>query len=126
MNDSNVLPGIHAKKNALIYDFLADTHHKKQELCLMVDLSSVNAQTIATYFCEVINSSDYETLRFSFDSLVRQTPHVILIGKPQEVLNAMQQFYTEKNHRSFLRLQKRSFDADASAPLLVCYFRISG
>ena len=93
MNDPNVLPGIRAKKNALVYDFLADSRRREQEMCLMVDLPGEDSQTVASFFCETINTVGYESIHFSFDSLGGQPPRVILKGEPQEVLNLMQLFY---------------------------------
>lgn len=93
MNDRNVLPGIRAKKNAIVYDFLADTHRSQQELCLMVDLPGADSQAVSSFFCDTINDGGYESIRFSFDSLGGQTPRVILKGKPDQVLGLMQRFY---------------------------------
>ena len=93
MNDRNVLPGIRAKKNAIIYDFLSDSHRREQELCLMVDLPGADSQAVSSFFCNVINDGGYESIRFSFDSLGGQTPRVILKGKPDQVLGLMQRFY---------------------------------
>ena len=96
MNDPNVLPGIRAKKNAIIYDFLMENHRKEQEMCLIVDLPGEDSQTASAFFCEAINSGSYANIRFSFDSLAGQTPRVILNGQPDEVLNLMQRFYSAK------------------------------
>lgn len=93
MNDPNVLPSIRAKKNALVYDFLADSHRKEQELCLMADLPGEDALAVSSFFCEAINNGGYGNIRFSFDSLGGQTPRVILKGQPDEVLALMQRFY---------------------------------
>lgn len=93
MNDRNVLPGIRAKKNAIIYDFLSDSHRREQELCLMVDLPGADSQAVSSFFCNAINDGGYESIHFSFDSLGGQTPRVILKGKPDQVLGLMQQFY---------------------------------
>lgn len=93
MNDPNVLPGIRAKKNAIIYDFLMANHHKEQEMCLIADLPGENSRDASAFFCEAINSGHYQSLCFSFDSLAGQTPRVILNGQPDEVLALMQRFY---------------------------------
>ena len=96
MNDPNVLPGIRAKKNALVYDFLACSRRQEAEMCLMLDLPGLASQDIASAFCEAINSSGYESLHFSFDSLGGQTPRVILKGKPEEVLGLIGQYYRKE------------------------------
>lgn len=93
MNDPNVLPGIRAKKNALVYDFLLQNRRSEPEMCLMVDLPGRDSQAVSSFFCEAINDGGYESIRFSFDSLGGQTPRVILTGKPQDVLELIQRFY---------------------------------
>ena len=94
MNDPNVLPGIRAKKNALVYDFMAAKHRRETEMCLMVDLPGKDSQAVAAFFCDAINAGGYETIHFSFDSLGGQTPRVILRGQPQQVL-ALMALYNE-------------------------------
>ena len=96
MNDPNVLPGIRAKKNAIVYDFLLENHRREQELCLMADLPGEDSQVISAFFCEQISGGGYGSIRFSFDSLGGHTPRVILKGQPDEVLGLMQRFYAEK------------------------------
>ena len=93
MGNPNVLPAIRAKKNAIVYDFLADNRRREQELCLMADLPGEDSQAVASFFCQAINDGGYGSIHFSFDSLGGQTPRVILKGEPQEVLGLMQQFY---------------------------------
>ena len=93
MNDPNVLPGIRAKKNALVYDFMADAHRRKQEMCLMTDLPGMDSLAVSSFFCEAISSGKYENIRFSFDSLNNHTPRVILRGDPGNVLELMRLFY---------------------------------
>lgn len=94
MNDSNVLPGIRAKKNALVYDFLVQNRRSEPEMCLMVDLPSRDSLAVSSFFCDAINAGCYADIHFSFDSLGGQTPRVILKGNPQQVMALMQQFYT--------------------------------
>ena len=95
MNDPNVLPGIRAKKNAIVYDFLLEQHRREPEICLMADLPGKDSQAVSSYFCEKLSSGGYESICFSFDSLGGHTPRVILKGKPQEAMALMQQFYEE-------------------------------
>ena len=96
MNDPNILPGIRAKKNAIVYDFLTDNHRREQELCLLADLPGENSQAVCSFFCDLINGGGYSSIQFSFDSLGGQVPRVILKGQPDEVLELMQRFYAEE------------------------------
>ena len=93
MNDPNVLPGIRAKKNSIVYDFLVQNRRSKSEMCLMVDLPGRDSQAVSSFFCDAINAAIDAELHFSFDSLGGQTPRVILKGHPQQVLKLMEQFY---------------------------------
>ena len=93
MNDPNVLPGIRAKKNAIVYDFLLQNRRNESEMCLMVDLPGRDSQAVSSFFCDAINAAGNAELHFSFDSLGGQTPRVILKGQPQQVLKLMEQFY---------------------------------
>lgn len=95
MNDPNILPGIRAKKNAIVYDFMAETRRREQELCLLADLPGEDSQAVYTFFCDAISTGGYGSIRFSFDSLGGHTPRVILKGQPDEVLGLMQRFYAE-------------------------------
>lgn len=92
MNDPNVLPGIRAKKNAIVYDFLLQNRRNESEMCLIVDLPGRDSQAVSSFFCDAINAAGNAELHFSFDSLGGQTPRVILKGNPQQVLKLMQQF----------------------------------
>ncbi len=95
MNDPNVLPGIRTKKNAIVYDFLADSHRHKQECCMLLDLPAANSESVAEFFCSAINSGDYGDVIFSFDSLGGRTPRVILKGQTDCVLALIQRFRAE-------------------------------
>ena len=93
MNDPNVLPSIRAKKNAIVYDFLADKYASKPEMCLLLDLPGADSQSVSAFFCDAINGSNCKNIRFAFDSLGGQTPRVTLKGDPQQVLALVQRFY---------------------------------
>ncbi len=95
LNDANVLPGIRAKKNALIYDFMIENRRREPEMCLMLDLPASDDEKVSGFFCEAINNGEYKGIQFSFDSMGGHTPRVILKGKPEDVLRLMQQFYAE-------------------------------
>ena len=95
LNDPNVLPGIRTKKNAIVYDFLADSHRLKQECCMLLDLPAANFEAVAEFFCSAINSGDYGDVIFSFDSLGSRTPRVILKGQTDCVLALIEHFRAE-------------------------------
>lgn len=87
MNHPSVRPGIAAKKNAMIYDFLAYDKKTAHEACLVLDFPG-DEQILAPLFCDIVNSGGYQNLRFSFGAQRNQTPRVILTGSAEEVLDA--------------------------------------
>ena len=39
VENPNVKPSIHAKSNAIVYDFMLDNHKKENEICMIVDFT---------------------------------------------------------------------------------------
>ena len=95
MNDPNVLPGIRAKKNAIVFDFLAEKRRSIREACLVLDLPGCDFEAVPAFFCSAINSGAYGDIVFSFDSLGGQTPRVILKGETDAVLALVERFRAE-------------------------------
>ena len=91
MHHPSVRSSIIAKKNALIYDFLLDTHKTKEEICIILDLPDKNEKEVAEYFCYTISNGNYHDIHFSFDSL-NKMPRVIIKGANKEVLKLVSQY----------------------------------
>lgn len=90
----SVRPSIIAKKNALIYDFLLDTHKMDSQICMILDLPNRNEKDVSEFFCNNICNGDYHNLQFSFDSL-HGLPRVIIKGDNSEVLRLVNIYYNE-------------------------------
>jgi len=82
----SVRPSVIAKKNALIYDFLLDTHKTYNQICIILDLPDTNEKKVSDFFCKNICNGDYHDIQFSFDTL-SGLPRVIIKGDSSEVLN---------------------------------------
>ena len=82
----SVRPSVIAKKNALIYDFLLDTHKTYNQICIILDLPDTNEKKVSDFFCKSICNGDYHDIQFSFDAL-SGLPRVIIKGNSSEVLN---------------------------------------
>lgn len=87
----NVAPAIQAKRNALIFDFLADDHKQRDEMCTVIDEQATleDANAISEFFCDAINREWQGVIRFGF-SFNGSWARVILTG-PED---AVQQLLT--------------------------------
>ena len=87
-----VQPSIQAKRHALIYDFLSENKKTKEEICMILDLPSVDKKSMAEFFCYRINDGDFHHIHFSFDG-VGNMPRVILKGDPADVMGLVNEYY---------------------------------
>lgn len=86
-----VRPSILAKNNALVYDFLLDTHKGQQEVCMILDIPAADKNSIADFFCNHINNGACRDISFSFDG-VEHVSRVILKGNLAEVLRLVNEY----------------------------------
>lgn len=86
-----VRPSILAKQNALIYDFLLESHRTACETCIILDVPSSDKKALAEFFCSRINSGNYQNIHFAFDG-VGQVPRVILKGNVGDVLRLVNEY----------------------------------
>lgn len=87
----NVAPAIKAKRNALIFDFLADDAKQQDEMCTVIDQRAnlEEANAISEFFCDAINRAWAGVIRFGFSFNGNQA-RIILTG-PED---AVQQLLT--------------------------------
>ncbi len=88
----SVRPGILAKQNGQIYDFLACDDKKEEALCMILDLPGRSRMEINQFFCKRICQEDIQGVHFSFDGS-QKARRVILTGKPEIVLKLANEFY---------------------------------
>ena len=89
--NSNVAPAIRAKRNALIFDFLADDFKQRDEMCTVIDEVATleEANAMSEFFCDAINRDWQGVIHFGF-SFNGTRARVILTG-PED---AVQQLLT--------------------------------
>ncbi len=80
-----VAPGIQAKANGQVYDFLLADRKSTAQSCVILDLPAADPQAVADHFCYAINNGAYSDLQFSFRHL-GGVPRVILSGDAKQVL----------------------------------------
>ena len=67
-DNPNVAPAIKAKRNALIFDFLANDYKQQDEMCTVIDCmaSLEEANAMSEFFCDAINKEWQGIVRFGF------------------------------------------------------------
>ena len=89
----NVAPAIRAKRNALIYDFLADDCKQQDEMCAVIDERATleEANAISEFFCDAINRDWSGIIRFGF-TFNENRVRVILTG-PEDAVQMLLDSY---------------------------------
>lgn len=87
-----VRPGILAKNNAIVYDFLADGKKQEASGCLILDIPGADIQKCAEFFCYEITNGDYCNFRFSMDA-ISSTPRIILRGPVEQILPLVNRYF---------------------------------
>ena len=87
-----VRPSILAKKNGLVYDFLADDQKKTQEDCVILDILGKEKKKSIEYFGKSINEGGFRNIQFSYDG-VKENSRVILKGAVNEVMQLVNGYY---------------------------------
>ena len=90
----NVAPAIKAKRNAQIFDFLADDYKQRDEMCTVIDhrVSLEEANDISEFFCDAINREWQGIIRFGF-SFNGNRARVILTGPEDAVQQLLAAYY---------------------------------
>ena len=96
MVDKNVQPSIQAKKNGVVFDFLANQHKKVNEICTILDfpVSEEEAMEITAFFCKEVSVPGVENMNFKF-SYSNGIARVILKGTEDFVVEVMKKYYKE-------------------------------
>ena len=91
INHPSVKPGILAKSNSLVYDFLSDTGKKADEMVVILDIPGESKIEISKLFCREICDGDYKNIKFSFSDL-SGINRIIISGGVSGVLKLLE-FY---------------------------------
>ena len=93
MEQDFVKQALKSKRNAQVFDFLADTSKKSNKICTVLDFAVDNeeAMEISKFFVDAMNSgvSGVE-FKFSYD---RGIARVILSGAEDQVVDIMKKYY---------------------------------
>lgn len=92
----HVWPGIQAKKNAIVLDFLRSKSAGTPKMCVVWDFPGEDSQEISTAFCRLLSETTdpKEELTFSADS-TGTCPRIILRGASHDVLSLLNAFNCE-------------------------------
>ena len=87
-----VRPGILAKNNAIVYDFLTDGKKQEPTGCFIMDLPGEDTKKSTEFFCYEIANGNFHGLQFSYDS-VGGTPRIILRGPVEQILPLVTRYF---------------------------------
>lgn len=86
-----VRPGLRARRNASVHDFLLDTRRKAREACIILDLPGRSAKEVSEFFYYRIHTKEGCGLRFSmYDT--ETGPRIILKGDAAEALRLVNEY----------------------------------
>ncbi len=93
MANPAVKQAITAKRNAVVYDFLADPFKKGNRVCTIMDLpvSDAEAMEIANFFCGLINKNGSD-ITFKYNQ-EKGFSRFILSGSEDQVVDFMKAYY---------------------------------
>lgn len=89
----SVSPSIQAKRQAIVYDFLARQDNRENEMCILLDRSveERKAKEMADFFCQAANRLSHIRFAFSYES---GRARYILKGAEADVSQIMKEFYS--------------------------------
>ena len=91
-----VKPGIRAKQNAIVNDFLLLNAKKENRICVILDICTEReeAKQAAAFFCERIKEQEDEELQFGME-WHKKNMRIILSGPETAVKEIMKRYYEE-------------------------------
>jgi len=92
---SAVRPGILARKNALVYDFMLQDKKSAPEACIILDIEKGKGSAAAEFFCRRISTGTEKNIRFSYDG-VKGANRVILRGDIGAVLAIVNEYWAKQ------------------------------
>lgn len=92
-----VFRSIQAKRNGIIFAFLADRKHKHNQICTILDLPEEKGKDISAFFTNLYNTGEFgNKLEFYFEDIAGY-PRVILKGQSCSVMKILNLFYQRYN-----------------------------
>ena len=89
-----VKPGIRAKRQSIVYDFLMADKKKESQTCVILDIPAEHdtAGKVAEFFCNRIKEQTEDNVRFGFE-WHKKNVRVILSGPENLVREIMECYY---------------------------------
>lgn len=84
-----VKPALEAKRNSLVFDFMADAKKPEDSACLLLDLVPADADRLAVFFCGSVNRREGMHLAFRGEN---DRARVILTGRAGDVLEVLNEY----------------------------------
>ena len=92
LSNPNVAPGLKSKVNALVYDFLADSEKKSNEICSIMDyvMEEDEASELSDYFCDMMNNTSNASFKLTKHG---KNVRVIIKGPEDFVVDTIKGWY---------------------------------
>ena len=89
----SVFRSIQAKRNGIIFDFLADRKHKHNQICTILDFPEEKGEEVSAFFTNQYNTGEFgNKLEFYYEDIAG-CPRVILRGQACSVMKILNLFY---------------------------------
>ena len=92
LSNPNVEPGIKSKANAVVYDFMADTEKKTNQICSVLDfvMEDDEAAELSSYFCKAMKNGSGAAFKYEKHG---KNVRVIISGPEDFVLDSINGWY---------------------------------
>lgn len=92
LSNPNVAPGLKSKVNALVYDFLADSEKKSNEICSIMDyvMEEDEASELSDYYCDKMNNTSNASFKLTKHG---KNVRVIIKGPEDFVVDTIKGWY---------------------------------
>ena len=89
-------PSIHAKKKAIVYDFLSSKPDENGKMCVVLDIGEEQAGKAVSMLCASISKIEpSRELRFSSEKAGKGN-RIILSGSEADVMGLLNRYYSER------------------------------
>ena len=95
LQNKNIQPVIHSKRNSIVYDFLGSKPSEKDKICVVLDISSDRRARASGLFCQYMSECKPQIeLHFASEPLDKGL-RVILSGSDSDVMDMLNRYYKE-------------------------------
>lgn len=86
-----VIPALRAKRNSVVFDFLANDRKQKEEACVILDWPEGKWMELSEFFCNAVNARNNMRM---FLHNAHGNVRAILSGETGEVLEVIEEYRT--------------------------------